>query len=286
MDRAFWRSVREHDFALPAPENAENPESLVTPQDLAPELESYLGLPDPELRDELAYMILGTWIERGQLSPAYMRNLTSRLLANLRHGLGERASDGVFLRSFSALILTELVLQDAERPFWSPEEARGVMQGALSYLRDECDLRGYVPGKGWAHSVAHTADLLRALAANPRLDQAHLEQLIEAIGDKVVAPGPYIFACDEDERLALAVLEVAKRRQIREDVWRNWLADLVAPPGQPSWRERLGQGRDLEARTNLRLFLQALARRFGRSEAVPPGLARAAERALQVVVWY
>ncbi|MGE5592023.1 MAG: DUF2785 domain-containing protein, partial [Bacillota bacterium] len=176
MDRDFWRRVRQQDFAVPGPES---------PQSLAPELESYLGSPDPELRDDLAYMILGTWIERGHLSTEYMRQLTDRMLANLERGLGEPESDGVFRRSFSALILTELVLKDAEGPFWSPEEARRVMEGALSYLRQERDLRGYVPGKGWAHSVAHTADLLRALAANPRLERAHLEQLMEAIGRKV-----------------------------------------------------------------------------------------------------
>ena len=34
-----------------------------------------------------------------------------------------------------------------------------------TWLLRERDLRGFVPGKGWAHAVAHGADALGALAA-------------------------------------------------------------------------------------------------------------------------
>ena len=39
---------------------------------------------------------------------------------------------------------------------------------ALAYLAAELDLRGIEPRVGWIHATAHTADLLKFLARNPR----------------------------------------------------------------------------------------------------------------------
>ena len=39
---------------------------------------------------------------------------------------------------------------------------------ATWYVRER-DLRGFVPGKGWAHAVAHGADALGALGRLPHL---------------------------------------------------------------------------------------------------------------------
>ncbi|MBA2286746.1 MAG: DUF2785 domain-containing protein [Ktedonobacteraceae bacterium] len=41
--------------------------------------------------------------------------------------------------------------------------------------------------KGWAHSAAHTADLLMVLANNRDLDAADLERILNAIAAKVQA---------------------------------------------------------------------------------------------------
>src|SRR5579864_7281282 len=60
-DRNFWRSIAKQQYAVPEHESADT---------LAHELSSLLESPDPELRDELAYSILSTWISRRSvLSP-------------------------------------------------------------------------------------------------------------------------------------------------------------------------------------------------------------------------
>src|SRR5271156_5888473 len=59
-DRAFWRAIQTNHYAVPEGESAAA---------LAHELSGYLGSPDPELRDDLAYSILDVWIiERPQLA--------------------------------------------------------------------------------------------------------------------------------------------------------------------------------------------------------------------------
>ena len=41
--------------------------------------------------------------------------------------------------------------------------------GSSTWFLRERDLRGYVPGKGWAHAIAHGADAIGALAGSPPL---------------------------------------------------------------------------------------------------------------------
>jgi hypothetical protein len=41
---------------------------------------------------------------------------------------------------------------------------RAAVDLLTGYLRDERDLRGFDPKKGWMHATAHTADLLAELS--------------------------------------------------------------------------------------------------------------------------
>lgn len=50
-DREYWRRIVQHKYSIPENESADA---------LARELTTLLGSPDPELRDDLAYSILGT----------------------------------------------------------------------------------------------------------------------------------------------------------------------------------------------------------------------------------
>src|SRR5437763_16119689 len=57
-EKAFWRAIVKNDFRPPANSSVEG---------LAHELSGYLGSDDPELRDNLAYSILTSWIYRKRL---------------------------------------------------------------------------------------------------------------------------------------------------------------------------------------------------------------------------
>src|SRR5262249_42087264 len=139
------------------------------PLALAQELSVYLASPDPELRDDLAYSILTAWIvRRQQFSAGELLQLEAEWTSNLSSAIGENGTDSVFKRSFSALCLASLAERELKTPFLGEPGYRRLLDSALRYLDNEKDLRGFDAGKGWIHSTAHTADLLAALAANPR----------------------------------------------------------------------------------------------------------------------
>src|SRR6266540_4169251 len=104
------------------------------------------------------------------------------MLDNLHIGLGERDTDSVFLRSYSTLVLMEVVAYDNAHPFLGQGEAAGLLDQVLEYLRKERDLRSWVEGPGWAHAVAHTADLLMMLARNLQLGSVELERFVRPSG--------------------------------------------------------------------------------------------------------
>jgi hypothetical protein len=143
------------------------------------------------------------------LAPAELRQLLALWSANLKVGLGESGTDSVLLRSFSALNLSFLAALDNERPFLTPEETAALLTAALDYLDGERDVRGYDLQKGWMHSAAHTADLLKFLGRSRYLKPADPGRILAAIDRKMDNP---VFTHDEDERLAEAVASLVRRQ--------------------------------------------------------------------------
>lgn len=93
--RDYWRSIVKNHYAVPSGQEA---------FPLALELSGDLGSTDPELRDDLAYSILYSWIaEQRRLSHEQLITLLEKWQANLRVGIGEVGTDSVFLRSFSVI---------------------------------------------------------------------------------------------------------------------------------------------------------------------------------------
>lgn len=219
MDKVFWQAVVTADFAVPAGH---------TVAELTPELLDFLGSTDIEVRDPFGYTVLAHWIIRDECySPAELRSMRDKLLANLDVGLGENGTDTVFLRSFSILILSLIVYYDNQKPFLSETEITDLLDHALRYFAAEQDLRGFVPIKGWAHSAAHTADVLKFLARNTKTTAADHERILNALADKLLLPVVYWYVHSEDERLVSAVIDVLKRETLPTEKWQAWLDRFV-----------------------------------------------------------
>ena len=211
----FWRSVAQHDYALPP--GSDLP-ALVS------ELEGFLASPDPELRDEIGYSTLAAWIYQKRLvEPPLVRTLTNDLVRNLTQGIGDRESDGVFRRSFSALSLSVVVARDNTTPVLSADDFRRIEAAALEYLAGERDLRGYDPQKGWMHSAAHTADLLKFVARSRFLETAEQARILDAVAKKLAA-APTVFTHGEDERFARALLSIVNRADFDRAAFQAWTA--------------------------------------------------------------
>ena len=96
------------------------------------------------------------------------------------------------------------------------------------WLVRERDLRGFVPGKGWAHALAHGADALGALAEAPQMGRLELTVVLDVIADRLLLPTRARFVHSEDDRLAAATMRVLRRDLVGLDVLEPWVARLAA----------------------------------------------------------
>ena len=216
-DRAFWLDLRAQHFKLPQDE-------AVMP--LALEATHLLGSPDPELRDAIGYEALETWVYRDRsLRDAELERLRKTLMVNARWGLGSGDGDGLFLRSFSTLVLSVFAAADLKQPFLDQSRFDAMVDLALEQLARERDLRGYIPGKGWGHATAHCADLLKFLGRSPRLQTAQQARIVSGIAERVRSAGT-VFVWGEDARLALALAALARRPDLDPAPFEQWFARL------------------------------------------------------------
>lgn len=201
-------------------------------EDSTAELVEMLGHPSPRIREDLAYPILTTWISRG-IFDLLLTGLGDGLLPGLRYGLGHDGDTSVLRRSFSALMLAEVVRRDNEVQVVAPATVLNWGDAATHWYTSELDHRGWIPELGWAQSIAHGADLLAALAGSRHLGPDELRVLLEVVSDRVLAPTPYIWRHGEDDRLAYAVMRVLHRNAVEPDGVEKWLSRLgdgIQPP--------------------------------------------------------
>jgi hypothetical protein len=218
--KAFWKAIAA-ECEVPAGESAYG---------LVKEAVTLLGSRDSEWRDDVGYGVVATCVYRKKLlSPEERRALVAELSANLRRGVGEGGGDSVLLRSFSALDLSILAALELQGPALDADGYARLLDDALTYLRDERDLRGLEPRVGWIHATAHTADLLKFLARDARFAPADHARLLEAAWSKLTAPGTPVFTHAEDERVAAALVSLARRADFDPaslDPWLERFAEL------------------------------------------------------------
>ena len=226
MDKEFWHSLARDDYRIPAEHTLEN---------LTDILFSYLGSTDPELRDNIAYEVYANWLEQGVYSSDVIRWHVDRLLLNLEKGIGESSSDTVFLRAFSVLLLAEIVHNDNKKPLLDAAQAKTILEKGIWYLGAEKDPRGHIPVKGWAHALAHTADLMMVFARNRHADAADLWSILSTISNQIIHSTHYIYIHGEDERLARAVIEVLRRDSVSLNQLEAWAKTFSRPDGK-DWK--------------------------------------------------
>lgn len=270
-DRAFWTGLATKAFAIPEGESAAA---------LALEAADLLASPDPALRDGVGYEALARWVYRDGLVPAAdLERLRLRLQAGLARELGTAGTDAAYGRSFSAIGLSILAATDLKRPWMGPEAFDDLLSAGCRYLAAERDVRGFVPGGGWVHATAHTADLLKFLGRSPRLTPAGQARIVEAISTRLRTAG-VVFAWGEDERLAQALLSLARRKDFDPKPFETWLAALAAE-NTALWRN--GPAIDPAAFVPVRAQKQALvhlAALLSREEARPEAFFTALNGAL------
>jgi hypothetical protein len=199
----------------------------------------HIGSADPVLRDDLIYRTFVKWARAGLYNNDQYRWLLSTALdgEHLFFHLGERDTDTVFTRSFSALLGVLPIDHHRRQPFLTPDEVCSTLDQVLDYFARETDLRGFVEGKGWADAVSHTADLLDELALCEELQRADLLRILEAIRLKATT-SETIYSAEEDERLAYATLSLLGRNLLSEHEVEARIKSFAPIERVGEWRNR------------------------------------------------
>ena len=119
-------------------------------------------------------------------------------------GIGDFAGNEVFRRTFSALILDSIVKAANASSDSDPVLMASIAAAMDRYALEEHDLRGHVAPFGWAHAVAHGADVLASLMASSVLDDWD-GRLLDSTREWL-CKSPSVYTHQEDKRLARVLL--------------------------------------------------------------------------------
>ncbi|WP_251131076.1 DUF2785 domain-containing protein [Exiguobacterium sp. s189] len=171
----------------------------------------HIGSPDGELRDRLIYtMFFRLIVEQKDIEIDKMSELLETSVESLLfQGIEETKSDDVFTRAFTTLLIALILHRDIEENFLTKEQFKRTKTALIQYLTLEKDTRGYVNGHGWAHSIAHAADAVDELIANPKLNPKSFPELFNIIIVQIMRSD--ILAHDEEERLINPLLRLLDR---------------------------------------------------------------------------
>ncbi len=221
------------------------------------ELVHMLGHPDPRQREDVAFPLLSRWINDGVYDDV-LAGLGDGLTRGLLEGLGTDGEMSTLRRSYSALLLAEIIARsNAVQILDRSRILRWGDQITGWYVR-ECDLRGWIPGVGWSNTIAHGADAIAALAQSQYFGALELTVLLDVIADRLLKPTTYAWRHGAEDRLAYAVMTVLHRNKLTLDLVDAWLARLGEGVRQPRVRGRVDSEWPTPAAHNTSMFLRAL----------------------------
>jgi len=219
------KSIMENNFQIPS-------ESSL--MEITPMLIEKLGSIDSDIR-EGCLEILFAWIMNGEYDNTTLISLGDQLISLTHTGLGQEISDLVFLRAFTALEVAGILVFDEKcekgeikgrNAFLTSEIVKRWFNTALEYYKQERDYRSFIIGKGWAHSIAHGADLLRDFAKHRLIQKEEILQIFQVFKQKLASPSLIIFNGKEELRIASAVYTALLRNKLDIHEINHWLSSI------------------------------------------------------------
>lgn len=224
-----------------------------------------LGSLDSEIR-EAALDRLDAMIVQGGISTDRLVSLSDELTNDLLRGVGDHISDGVFKRSFSALIVGAIISYDelcdqkpgnSTQSFITREIYDDWFLKSIRYFTSENDLRGYTSESGWAHAAAHGADLLRELAFSRFCSVERQKIILSELSSKIIRPTVYPFLYNEDNRLSRVAVTILLRNELRLDDYKEWISSIIRSMPLGGWMDVSKDDRANIAWNNTVNFLRA-----------------------------
>ncbi|HDX9590475.1 TPA: DUF2785 domain-containing protein [Bacillus pseudomycoides] len=178
--------------------------------DIVKAMINHIDSTDSELR-ELIYSSFSKLILDNQLAHELQVEILEFCLSDLLFkGIGENGTDTVFTRSFTSLLIALILYKDNEDHFLPESVVYKAKDTLIHYIALEQDLRGYVPEKGWAHSVAHLADACVELVKNEKIEQKCYSKILETLWKKIFHSKD-VYIHNEDERIVRPILAMLNR---------------------------------------------------------------------------
>ena len=253
----YWRPIREQAQISNDPADA-----------LALELVSCLGSPDKELRDQIGYELFSGWLRGDQLDDETRTYLLRTLRSAIDVPSGDEWGNKILRRSFSALILAELMRSDAQKPFMSDAERDTLLHSAMAAIEREDDFRGLDQELGWVHPVAHLSDLLWRFTLHPGTSSAQAEAILNSVKSKV-APAGAIYTFNEGDRLARIVATIIRMELVDPAFLGEWLMTFAAPQASAKWSAAFNSPEGMAELHNTKQFLRALSDQLAGVELDP-----------------
>ncbi|GER88066.1 membrane protein [Dictyobacter vulcani] len=215
QNKEFLQTIANNDYQLP-----EDIDAFAFAKALLPNFAS----PDPELRDDLSYIILGrSIIDDQKLTTEQLQELLSIATdkEHLFYAIGEADTDTVFMRSFSCLIIASILFNDAPKPQFPASAIVTTKEKLMHYAQQEKDWRGYVENKGWAHAMAHLANALDECAQHPHMSAKDRQDILIGVSKLVTLATPLYQ--EEDIRLAKIPHHMILGHQVEDSFIDKWL---------------------------------------------------------------
>ncbi|KNH32884.1 DUF2785 domain-containing protein [Exiguobacterium acetylicum] len=178
---------------------------------LLDELLLHIGSTDPELRDGLIYPQLATYIGLESFTIEEANRIFDFILSGqgLMYRMGTSDATAVLTRSFSALALAELLVRDKTRHLLTQSQLDRLSTYLQIYLEQEKDVRGFIDGLGWAHSMAHIADVYAVWFTHPASRPQEELGVIDAM-IRQLTRSDYLYVDEEADRMVTAWLQACR----------------------------------------------------------------------------
>ncbi|WP_431800193.1 DUF2785 domain-containing protein [Halobacillus andaensis] len=210
--------IKENDYTIPEGQNLSELTTIMLQR---------IGALDPVLRDDLIHQIFKNFIERDYYNHDQLKNILRSILNKnylfYRIKMSAREENAVFKRSFSVLLIPPIMQKHQQTGLLSEAEVHRVWDNLKRYMEQEKDHRGYIKGKGWAHSMAHAADAIDSVAACDEITRQEVIDMLPVIRRQFLIDQPYLF--DEEERMVTAVITMFQKIEDHERV--EWLRTLL-----------------------------------------------------------
>lgn len=218
---------------------------------LAHELLPCLGAANSELRDTYGYGLYTYWLRSDRLSVETRTFLLHALTDNLD-------APNSLLRSFSALILSELLRADAMESFISADARRVLFDATRLALAAENDFRGLDAELGWVHPIAHMADVLWRFALLPAFSAEEARGILELVRARA-ATDETAFHNNEGDRLARVMAVLIRTEVLGEREIVTWLAGFEQRLDGEAWGTAFASPEGMTELHNTKLLIRALS---------------------------